>query len=291
MALMNRHLSPGLETVFMVPSLDTTYISSSLVREVAQLRRRRRGTWCIRRRRGAAREDSASTRNRGLSRFIESDSRAGRRRPRRRAIAFPGVARRAVIARGGRARLQSAASSSRCWFSIATRRDRRMHAGALADRRARQIAVPMHARRSSSRTAWSRPAPFDGCVAGAVHTTADVLRAALWLVGARRRREDRLERLLHGDVAPVGGGERGADLHRLRGRPYPTAQQLADIAIAAADDRGASWATSRASRCFRSARAAAARAERRSRARGARDSSGQKRPELAVDGELQGMRR
>jgi pantetheine-phosphate adenylyltransferase len=36
MALMNRHLSPGLETVFMVPSLDTTYISSSLVREVAR---------------------------------------------------------------------------------------------------------------------------------------------------------------------------------------------------------------------------------------------------------------
>ena len=35
MALMNRHLSPGLETVFMVPSLDTTYISASLVREVA----------------------------------------------------------------------------------------------------------------------------------------------------------------------------------------------------------------------------------------------------------------
>ncbi|MGK2936156.1 MAG: pantetheine-phosphate adenylyltransferase, partial [Gemmatimonadaceae bacterium] len=32
MALMNRHLSPGLETVFMVPSLDTTYISSSIVR-------------------------------------------------------------------------------------------------------------------------------------------------------------------------------------------------------------------------------------------------------------------
>jgi len=36
MALMNRHLSPGLETVFMVPSLDTTYISASLVREVAR---------------------------------------------------------------------------------------------------------------------------------------------------------------------------------------------------------------------------------------------------------------
>jgi pantetheine-phosphate adenylyltransferase len=36
MALMNRHLSAGLETVFMVPSLDTTYISASLVREVAR---------------------------------------------------------------------------------------------------------------------------------------------------------------------------------------------------------------------------------------------------------------
>lgn len=36
MALMNRHLYPALETVFMAPSLDTTYISSSLVREVAR---------------------------------------------------------------------------------------------------------------------------------------------------------------------------------------------------------------------------------------------------------------
>jgi pantetheine-phosphate adenylyltransferase len=36
MALMNRHLSSGVETVFMVPSLDTTYISASLVREVAR---------------------------------------------------------------------------------------------------------------------------------------------------------------------------------------------------------------------------------------------------------------
>jgi len=36
MALMNRHLSPALETVFMIPSIDTTYISASLVREVAR---------------------------------------------------------------------------------------------------------------------------------------------------------------------------------------------------------------------------------------------------------------
>lgn len=36
MALMNRHLAPEMETVFMVPSLDTTYISSSFVREIAR---------------------------------------------------------------------------------------------------------------------------------------------------------------------------------------------------------------------------------------------------------------
>ena len=36
MALMNRHLSPRLETVYMVPSLETTYISASLVREIAR---------------------------------------------------------------------------------------------------------------------------------------------------------------------------------------------------------------------------------------------------------------
>lgn len=36
MALMNRHLSPSLETIYMVPSLDTTHISASLVREIAR---------------------------------------------------------------------------------------------------------------------------------------------------------------------------------------------------------------------------------------------------------------
>ncbi|MHB1298903.1 MAG: pantetheine-phosphate adenylyltransferase [Gemmatimonadaceae bacterium] len=36
MALMNRHLAPQIETMFMVPSLEVSYLSSSLVREVAQ---------------------------------------------------------------------------------------------------------------------------------------------------------------------------------------------------------------------------------------------------------------
>ena len=36
MALMNRNLAPRIETVFLVPAFDLTYLSSSLVREVAR---------------------------------------------------------------------------------------------------------------------------------------------------------------------------------------------------------------------------------------------------------------
>ncbi|HEX9754630.1 MAG TPA: pantetheine-phosphate adenylyltransferase [Gemmatimonadales bacterium] len=36
MALMNRQLNPGLETVFLAPAFDLTFLSSSLVREVAR---------------------------------------------------------------------------------------------------------------------------------------------------------------------------------------------------------------------------------------------------------------
>lgn len=37
MALMNRHLSPDLETVFMMPAEQYTYVSSRLVKEIASL--------------------------------------------------------------------------------------------------------------------------------------------------------------------------------------------------------------------------------------------------------------
>ena len=37
MALMNRQLYPELETVFLVPALHLTYLSSSLVREISRL--------------------------------------------------------------------------------------------------------------------------------------------------------------------------------------------------------------------------------------------------------------
>ena len=129
----------------------------------------------------------------------------------------------------------------------------------------------------------------DGCVAGAVHTTADVLRAALWLVGPAAgvktvssafymvvrpfRDAARSEVLTFTDCAVV---------------PNPDASQLADIAIAAAQDRKRivgdtpvlaflSYSTygSAEGRSVTLVREAVADVRRRA-------------PELAVDGELQG---
>jgi pantetheine-phosphate adenylyltransferase len=37
MALMNRELSPGVETIFMLPAVEYTYVSSRLVKEVFRL--------------------------------------------------------------------------------------------------------------------------------------------------------------------------------------------------------------------------------------------------------------
>ena len=36
MALTNRHLAPGIETVFVMPSVQYSYVSSSLIREVVR---------------------------------------------------------------------------------------------------------------------------------------------------------------------------------------------------------------------------------------------------------------
>jgi phosphate acetyltransferase len=129
----------------------------------------------------------------------------------------------------------------------------------------------------------------DGCVAGAVHTTGDVIRAALWLVGAAEG-VDTVSSAFYMVVPPFRGTQAAevltfTDCAVVR---YPTATQLADIAIAAADDRRRivgdeplvaflSFSTHQSAEGPSVELVRAALAAVRARA-----------PQLAVDGELQG---
>jgi phosphate acetyltransferase len=130
----------------------------------------------------------------------------------------------------------------------------------------------------------------DGCVAGAVHTTGEVIRTAMWLVGAAAGVQTVSSAfymvLPHGcDTAQEETVLTFTDCAVVR---YPTAPQLADIAIAAARDRSRivgdiprvallSFSTHGSASGQTVDLVRAALAEIRARV-----------PELAVDGELQG---
>lgn len=74
----------------------------------------------------------------------------------------------------------------------------------------------------------------DGCVAGAVATTADVVRAALWAIGLREGLNTVSSAMYHG--LTDGRVLTYTDIAVL---PSPSAEQLADAATAAAADRRA----------------------------------------------------
>jgi phosphate acetyltransferase len=129
----------------------------------------------------------------------------------------------------------------------------------------------------------------DGCVAGAVHTTGDVLRAALAVVG-RGPGVSTVSSAFYMVVPPFRGttDEEVLTFTDCAVVPYPTASQLADIAIAAAADRVRivgdeprvallSFSTLGSAEGLSVSLVRNAVAEIRSRA-----------PHLAVDGELQG---
>jgi phosphate acetyltransferase len=132
---------------------------------------------------------------------------------------------------------------------------------------------------------WGR---VDGCVAGATHTTGEVLRAALWLVGPADGVAT-ISSAFYMDVAPFRSAEPEvltfADCAVVR---YPTAPQLADIAIAAAVDRRRIVGDEPRVAFLSFSTRGSSSGTTVDLVRDALALTRQKAPELGVDGELQG---
>lgn len=133
-----------------------------------------------------------------------------------------------------------------------------------------------------------RRGDVDGCVAGAVHPTGEVLRSAFWLVGPARG-----VRTVSSAFYMVVPPFRGSDEEVLTFTdcavvPYPDASQLADIALAAAADRRRIVGDEPRVAFLSFSTKGSAEGETVTRVREAVGLVRARQPQLAVDGELQG---
>jgi phosphate acetyltransferase len=122
----------------------------------------------------------------------------------------------------------------------------------------------------------------DACVAGAVATTADVLRAALWAIGPAPS-----IRTVSSAFYMVLPDDRVFTFTDCAVVPDPTPTQLADIAIAAARDRRALVGDEPRVAFLSFSTHASAESARVARVREAVECFRSRAPEIAADGELQ----
>ena len=132
---------------------------------------------------------------------------------------------------------------------------------------------------------WGRA---DGCVAGAATTSAEVVRAALWLIGPGEKVRT-ISSAFYMDVPAF----RGADGEVLTFTDCavvkrPTAGQLVDIALSAARDRRLIVGDEPRIAFLSFSTKGSGGGESVTRIRAAVEEMGRVAPELAVDGELQG---
>lgn len=133
-----------------------------------------------------------------------------------------------------------------------------------------------------------RRGDVDGCVAGAVHSTADVLRAALWLVGPQpgvRTVSSAFYMVVPPFRSAAGEVLTFADCAVV---PYPDADQLADIAYAAAVDRRRIVGDEPRVALLSFSTRGSGSGPTVDLVRSATERLRERAPDLAVDGELQG---
>jgi phosphate acetyltransferase len=128
-----------------------------------------------------------------------------------------------------------------------------------------------------------------GSVAGAVSTTADVLRAAIWLVGPAAGVRT-VSSAFYLVVPPFrnGGQEEVLTFTDCAVVPEPTAEQLADIALAAAEDRRRVVGDEPRVAFLSFSTHGSGAGESVERVRSAVGIARAREPYLSVDGELQG---